>query len=223
MRSMMEKKISIQAVLGFSLMLLAGCASQVTRSPATSPAVRTAFVKPAPGAVYSSDGTADDKLSASKASADIQLPAFVVTRHNEDVFRENDQDIPVIVEYGWDYRAGMGVQRVYNRDGSFRSERALPGQTLGFTDPEIELAFALTREAPELAVQLSEPNLNFYAGFRYLDSGDVACGPGSRCLHVIVSGGDDGQRPIAHAIVDLMKRRMVHPFFTPDTPGPSKH
>ena len=57
-------------------------------------------------------------------------------------------------------------------------------------------------------------------GFAFREAGDPGCSDGSRCVHVIVSGGDDGQRPVAHAIVDLMRRRVVHPFYGPDNPGP---
>jgi hypothetical protein len=193
--------------------LLAACAAAPQRTP----------VEAAPGALPPLSGTAGEagpQLSASRASRDIQLPALLTIRRYDDVFRENGTDVPVTVEYAWDYRRGLGVEQVYTRDGQPRSRRDLPGNTMNFTDLEMELAFALTREHAQLGPLLREPGLNFYGGFAYFDAGDADCRQGSRCVHVIVSGGDDGQRPVVHAIVDLMRRKVVHPFFGPDNPAP---
>ena len=41
----------------------------------------------------------------------------------------------------------------------------LPELTLNVSDAELELAFALVREEPQLATVLSQPQLNFYGGF----------------------------------------------------------
>ena len=212
-------RINSSLLLCIALVSASGCRSQPERTSAAAPVEQAKSL----GNLSSSAGVADSKVSASKSSAEIHLPDFVVVRRYDDVFRENDKDVPVTVEYGWDYHLGVVVERVYDRGGALHSQRQLPGQTLAVTDPELELAFAIARESPELSVTLSEPNLNFYGGFSYLNSADAPCSRGSRCVHLIVSGGNDGERPVAHSIVDLMTRRVIHPFFTPETPDPSKH
>lgn len=206
--------------------LLAACAATPHKAapPHKADAPPATAAAPAkPGALKPLSGTAGEAgpgLSASRASRDIQLPALLTIRRYDDVFRENGADVPVTVEYAWDYQRGLGVEQVYTRDGKPRSRRELPGQTMNFTDLEMELAFALAREHAQLGPLLREPGLNFYGGFAYFDASDPGCRQGSRCVHVIVSGGDDGQRPVAHAIVDLMQRKVVHPFYGPDNPAP---
>lgn len=172
------------------------------------------------GTLASTAGVGGVQVDASRASADIRLPDIVVVRRYDDLFRENDADLPVTVEYAWDYARGVGIERVYTRDGKPHAQRDLPGQTLNFTDAEMELAFALAREHAALGAVLAQPGLRFYGGFAFLKADDPGCSTGSRCVHVIVSAGQDGQRPVAHAIVDLARRQVVHPFYGPDNPGP---
>lgn len=212
--------LSTFTTLRFVLPLLA---AGLLAACATAPPRETAHAAKVPrGGLSGTAGEAGPGLSAGKASRDIQLPAIVAIRRYDDVFRENGADVPVTVEYAWDYSRGIGIERVYSRGGSgeLRSQRDLPNQTMNFTDAEMELAFALTREDQRLSMALAEPGLNFYAGFAYLDARDADCSRGSRCVHVIVSGGADGERAVAHAIVDLMQRKVVHPFFGTDNPAP---
>lgn len=205
--------------------LLAACAAAPPRGTA-APAVAAGqrdVAATGPGTLGTLAGTAGvagPQLSDSRASSEIRLPAIVVVRRYDDVFRENGANLPVTVEYVWDYARGVGVERVYTRDGQPHSQRDLPEQTLNFTDTEMELAFALAREHTSLGPVLAQRGLRFYGGFAFREASDPGCGQHSRCVHVIVSGGDDGERPVAHAIVDLMKRVVVHPFYGPDNPGP---
>ncbi|HNR92349.1 MAG TPA: hypothetical protein PKO41_07985, partial [Dokdonella sp.] len=116
----------------------------------------------------------------------------------------------VFVEYGWDYRRGIVVETVYETDGTVSSRTDMPAHTLNFTDRELELAIALAREDERLRDVLAEPGLHYYAGFPYRQVEQPMCAAHSRCVHVIVSA-DDGQRHVAHAIVDLMTRKVVLP------------
>ena len=195
------------AVATLAAALLAACAGpRVQRMPQ---APRTL------AHVSSSAGETGPGVSATKASRDIVLPSYVVVRRYDDVFREDDRNVPVTVEYGWDYLRRSAIERVYARGSdTLRSERAIAGLTLNVSDAELELAFALVREEPQLATVLSQPQLNFYGGFSYEEADDPDCGAGSRCIHVIISAGD-GQRAVAHSIVDLATRRVVHPFYAP--------
>jgi hypothetical protein len=200
------KSALILSCLSTSL-LLAACAPSPTK-PVQAPA-RTAGLSSSAGV----GGTG--AASVVKASSEIHLPDYVAVRRYDDVFREEGRDVPVTVEYGWDYRRSSAIERIYERGGSrLRSERAMPGLTLNVTDAELELAFALTRENPELRTLLIQPDLNFYGGFSFEEADDPVCRTGSRCIHVIISAGD-GERSVAHAIVDLATRQVVHPFYVP--------
>ena len=162
-----------------------------------------------------SAGVGGAKLRTDIASKDIVLPDYVAVRRYGDVFTDDGVNRKVFVEYGWDYKRGLVIETLYDADGKQQTRSEKPGYTLNFTDRELELAIALAREEPTLRKRLSAADLNFYAGFAYRESKDAGCSDGSRCVHVIVSAGD-GQRHVAHAIVDLMTRRVIHVSLDPD-------
>lgn len=162
-----------------------------------------------------SAGVGGGAVRTDLASAAIRLPAYVPVRRYQDVFTIDGVNRRVVVEYGWDYRAGLVIEHVYDETGHVLSRSEKPGYTLNFTDRELELAIAIAREDARLAPLLASTDLNYYAGFPYREASDQGCRGLSRCVHVIVSAGD-GQRHVAHAIVDLMARRVVHAQLDPE-------
>ena len=203
------------------LALLSACQPAVVR-PSAAMADEIAFDGLAP--LSSSAGVGGGAVRTDLSSASIQLTDYVPVRRYEDVFTTDGANRKVIVEYGWDYRSGVAVEPVRDAAGTVLSRTEKPGYTLNFTDRELELAIAIAREDPRLHNVLAADDLNFYAGFPYREAKEIACSDKSRCVHVIVSAGD-GQRHVAHAIVDLMSRSVVHPFLDPDRkpdPIPSK-
>lgn len=162
-----------------------------------------------------SAGVGGANVRTDAASKDIVLPDYEAVRRYGDVFTTDGVNRKVYVEYGWDYKRGMVVETIFDATGKRQSQSDKPGYTLNFTDRELELAIALAREDPTLRDRLSAADLNFYAGFAYRETREALCGERSRCVHVIVSAGD-GQRHVAHAIVDLMTRRVVHAPFNPN-------
>lgn len=165
--------------------------------------------------LHASAGVGGGMVHIDLASSEIVLPEYLPVRRYQDVFTENDINRKVWVEYGWDYRRGVVVETVYDETGHEFRKTDKPGYTLNFADRELELAIALAREEPSLHELLSASDLNFYAGFVLRNENDAGCKAGSRCVHVIVSRGD-GQQHVAHAIVDLMTRRVVHAALDPD-------
>lgn len=162
-----------------------------------------------------SAGVGGGTVRTNLESASIQLPEYIPVRRYQDAFTIEGRTLGVFVEYGWDYREGVAVERVYSLDGVEISRTPKPSYTLNYTDRELELAIALARENAELREVLAADDLNFYAGFSYREGNDPKCAEKSRCVHVIVSAGD-GSRHVAHAIVDLMTRRVVHPYLDPE-------
>jgi len=199
------------ALLTAALSLVAACQH--------APRVRTSEsgrADPAPtlAPLSASAGVGGGAVRIDVASASIRLPDYVLVRRYPDVFTIDGKNLKVIVEYAWDYRSGVAIEKVYDESGKLINRTPKPGYTLSFTDRELELAIAIAREDPRLRSVLSASDLNFYAGFAYREANQPECREKSRCLHVIVSAGD-GQRHVAHAIVDLMTRRVVHPNLDP--------
>lgn len=195
---------------------LVGCKPVATKpsgSTAATEEVTPANNRMAP--LSASSGVGGRNVDTTLASSSIQLPDYVPVRRYQDVFTVEGKNKRVFVEYAWDYRAGTAVEKIYDENGVEIRRTELPGTTISFTDREVELAIALTREDPRLAGLFQSGDMNYYAGFAYREPNDPGCGEGSRCVHVIVSEGD-GQRHVAHAIVDLMTRRVVHPKLDPD-------
>ncbi|MEZ5462789.1 hypothetical protein [Dokdonella sp.] len=203
-------------VLVMASAALAGCQTTATKLAQGSPEDREAGTnadKLRP--LSASSGVGGRNVDTTLSSGSILLPDYVPVRRYQDVFTLDGENKRVLVEYAWDYRAGTAVEKVYDESGLELRRTQLPGTTISFTDRELELAIALTREDPRLAGLFKQGDMNYYAGFAYREPDDPGCGEGSRCLHVIVSEGD-GQRHVAHSIVDLMTRRVIHPQLDPD-------
>ena len=211
---------TMMRVVGLALVLSAGiplaaCQHAVRPSEPAGGESGTVSVVTAMPLLSASAGVGGSHVRTDVASKDIVLGDYVPVRRYGDVFTTDGVNRKVFVEYGWDYKRGMVIETVYDAAGKQQSRSDKPGYTLNFTDRELELAIALAREEPSLRQSLSAGDLNFYAGFAYRESKEPLCGEGSRCVHVIVSAGD-GQRHVAHAIVDLMTRRVAHASLDPD-------
>lgn len=202
-------------LLGAMILLVAACqhdAARLAARPGAGGDGSTAVAALQP--LSASAGVGGRAVRTDLASRDIRLPEYVPVRRYQDVFSEDGVNRKVYVEYGWDYRRGITVETVYDAAGKPIRRVDQPGTMLNFTDRELELAIAIAREHPRLKAVLGADDLNFYAGFVYMESDVPGCGRKSRCLHVIVSAGD-GQRHVAHAIVDLMTRKVVKPLLDP--------
>jgi hypothetical protein len=192
---------------------LSACSSVTTTSEQSSAVDRVDPDKLAP--LSASAGVGGGAVRTDVASSSIVLDDYVPVRRYHDIFTVDGNNQKVIVEYGWDYRKGVAIERVYSEEGFVQSQTEKPGYTMNFTDRELELAIALAREEPTLRSLLADTELNYYAGFPYREINEKDCNEKSRCVHVIVSAGD-GQLHVAHAIVDLMTRRVIHPSLDPD-------
>lgn len=209
------RQFAIATGLALATLLLAACQHDAARSVKADAAEANDSTNGKNlSPLSASAGVGGGAVRTDLSSRDIQLPDYVPVRRYQDVFTENGTNRKVYVEYGWDYRRGVSVETVYDVDGKPTRRVEQPGTMLNFTDRELELAIALAREHPQLKSELAADDLNFYAGFVFMESDVPGCGRKSRCVHVIVSAGD-GQRHVAHAIVDLMARKVVKPFLDP--------
>lgn len=121
-----------------------------------------------------------------------------------------------VVTRGWDYAAGVGIQRVFDPQGRRISEEVLPGADLSLTPAERRRVEDLVRADPQLAPIINQPGVRVWAGgFVVREPGDPYCDRGSRCVRAI-AGANDGNDAVAHAVVDLMTDRVVYPFYSPE-------
>jgi hypothetical protein len=145
---------------------------------------------------------------------------FVLVREYVDSVKTDAGDVYQKVQYGWDYDQGVAVERIYRlQEQSGRisdnankliSEQAQPGLTLKTTEAELQYAYALVRSHRDLKIVCMRQDARFYGGFS-LRNDDVSnrCGVKSRCIHVIVSGGPNGEEALVHAIVDLALGQVI--------------
>ncbi|GMU42062.1 MAG: hypothetical protein IT479_07700 [Xanthomonadales bacterium] len=141
---------------------------------------------------------------------DPRASGIVIVRSYDDVFKQDGAEIPVHVEYAWDYDRAVAIQRIRDAQGRI-SEHEQPMLTLNLTDAEKAYAFELARADPQIGPQMQAAD-HVYGGFSYRVPDDADCNSRSRCVHVIASAGD-GWRKLVHAIVDLQTGRVVQPHF----------
>jgi hypothetical protein len=138
---------------------------------------------------------------------------LVVVRSYEDRFRLDDGTDEIRrVEYAWDYDQGVAVETIYRRDGKVLQRQPMPGLTLQPTAAELEHAYRLVREAPELRTITRRPDLSLTGGFSLREPDHRHCAAQSRCVHIMGTTPPD-DRVVLHAIVDLMSNRVVDPHY----------
>lgn len=143
-------------------------------------------------------------------------------REYVDMNKVDSKDVYTRIRMFWDYDRGVTVVETFDMDKNLLSTVDEPGLTPNATEEEIARAIELTKAEPQLRDIVSRPGIFFHAGFIYRDGSDSVCAAHSRCIHVFVSGGADSGIPLAHAIVDLMTDKVVHPFFAPEETGGKK-
>ena len=146
---------------------------------------------------------------------------FVLVREYVDSVKSGSEDVYQKVQYGWDYDKGMAVERIYSMQDALIREEDQPTLTLETTSAELDYAFDLVRQHPALKKICSRADARFYGGFSLRENDPTKqkadhaarCAAKSRCIHIIVSGGPNGEEPLAHAIVDLMLGSVVDPSY----------
>ena len=126
-------------------------------------------------------------------------------------------DRRVQVEYLWDYTDAVARRRTLDSAGAVIEDQTEPARTLSATKSELDWAIMLIKANREVAVKLV-PDVVYYGGFSFRESGHPECDLRSRCIHVIGSR-DGGRRKVFHALVDLQTSRVVAPDYDPALGG----
>lgn len=132
--------------------------------------------------------------------------AIVVVRDYIELMKVDGHDERHRVQYAWNYTRAIAQRRLFAVDGTLQSVEDRPGLTLKATDDEIAYATGLVRNDPRLK-DAAGGATEFYGGFSVRDAGSE-CDVGSRCIRVLATR-DQGRHNMFHAIVDLMRGRIV--------------
>ena len=164
-------------------------------------------------------GCAHRSNSEAATATPTRPSGYVMVREYVDSVKTDRGDVYQKVQYGWDYDQISAVQRISSMDGKLISAHAEPNLTLETTPKELEYAFALVRQHPELRKMASRFDALISGGFSLTTdpseagAANTECGAKSRCIHVIISGGVDGEKSLAHAIVNLASGIVVDPHY----------
>ena len=168
------------------------------------------------------------KSNASTEALSQRPTGFVIVRDYVDSVKTDHGEEYQKIQYGWDYERGVAVERISTLEGALISEKPWPALTLKATDAEMDYAYSLVRADPRLKQTAIRKDARFYGGFSYadrehLDDPNRPCKEKSRCVHVMVSGGPNGEENIAHAIVDLALGQVVIANYQASSSTPSKN
>lgn len=165
---------------------------------------------------------AGDEPVASLADPDGRMRGYAFARKYQDVVKIDGKNVQQTVEYGYDYDRRSAVRRISDASGALMSEELLPTESLRANERESARLVELVRTHPQLGPLMQQPDLHIHTGgFVVREPGDRYCDVGSRCLRVIVSSGDGSTR-VLHAVVDLVRDRVVYPFYDDSTPVQTK-
>jgi hypothetical protein len=120
------------------------------------------------------------------------------------------------VDLVFDYRKGVAYQNFYSMDGLQLGMKKI-AQTLPAPSPEeIEEAFGMVRNEPDLARLFARFHPVLEGGFVLEEGRNKPCGPGARCLHVFLLSSDRAGL-IERVVVDLARQRIAYRNYVPPT------
>ena len=118
------------------------------------------------------------------------------------------------VELVFDYRKGVAYQNFYSVDGTRLGARKI-AQTLPAPSPEeIEEAFGMVRNDPDMARLFARFHPVLEGGFVLEEGRSKPCGPGARCLHVFLLSSDRAGL-IERVVVDLARPKIAYRNYVP--------
>lgn len=194
-----------------SALLLAACAQTplAFNESASAPPAAAAASNPAPPMP-----DIDQFVTLAQIPANVAPPSgYVRVRDYVDSVKTPSGDQYQRVEYGWDYAKGVAVERRSTMDGGLIESAEQPALTLVPTQDEMMYAYHLVAIHPQLSKLVQRKDARLYGGFSLREPDDKYCNQASRCVHVMISGGDNGELALGHAIVDLMRKHVVYPFY----------
>ncbi len=164
------------------------------------------------GAVSASSSAADLR----KASDGITLtsrPVRLLRAWSETV-KIGGRDYPRSVRVVFDYAKGEAREESYDARGILRASRKFTENLPVPSKEEVAEAYDLVRSEPALASIFARFGVVLEGGFPYEEAAGMPCGPGARCVHVLLLSSDRAGL-IRRVVVDLGSRTIPYLVYTP--------
>lgn len=135
-------------------------------------------------------------------------------RSYEETVKSVGGEYPRRVDIVFDYYKGIAWQHFYSLTGVLTGSKKITQSLPSPSTVEIDEAFALVREAPELERLFARFHPVLEGGFVMEEGRGKPCGPGARCLHVFVLSSDRAGL-IERVVVDLARQNIAYRHYTP--------
>jgi hypothetical protein len=162
-------------------------------------------------------------VSTAARAAEIRKPSDAVTttsrpvrllRSWQESVKINGRDYPRSVRLVFDYARGEAREESYDARGVLRASRRIT-QTLPVpSKEEVAEAYDIVRNEPSLASIFARFGVVLEGGFPYEEAAGMPCGPGARCVHVLLLSSDRAGL-IRRVVVDLGSRTVPYLVYTP--------
>ncbi|HEY1250415.1 MAG TPA: hypothetical protein VGH97_04450 [Thermoanaerobaculia bacterium] len=132
----------------------------------------------------------------------------------QETVKVNGRDYPRTMRLVFDYAKGEAREESYDAHGILRVSRRYT-QTLPVpSKEELAEAYDIVRGEPALASIFARFGVVLEGGFPYEESVGMPCGPGARCVHVLLLSADRAGL-IRRVVVDLGSRTVPYLVYTP--------
>jgi hypothetical protein len=131
-----------------------------------------------------------------------------------DSIKTRQGDVPRRVDILYDYSRAAAFERSSTLDGRLISSRRIVVNPPTPSAAEIEEAFAIVRQDPELARIIRRFSATLEGGFIIEEGRFKTCGPGSRCVLVQMLSSDRSGL-IRVSGVDLVRQKVAYRTFIP--------
>jgi len=151
-----------------------------------------------------------------RASTSVTLtsrPVRLLRTWQESV-KINGRDYPRTVRLVFDYAKGEAREESFDARGVLRATKRYT-QTLPVpSKQEVDEAYDIVRGDPALASIFARFRVVLEGGFPYEEEAGMPCGPGARCVHVLLLSSDRSGL-IRRVVVDLSSRTIPYLAYTP--------
>lgn len=132
----------------------------------------------------------------------------------QETVKLNGRDYPRSVRLVFDYAKGEAREDSYDSRGILRASRKLTQALPVPSREEVAEAYGIVRNEPSLASIFARFGVVLEGGFPYEEAAGMPCGPGARCVHVLLLSSDRSGL-IRRVVVDLGSRTVPYLVYTP--------
>ncbi len=165
------------------------------------------------GAAVSTAAVAADLAKASGGVTVTSRPVRLLRAWSETV-KIGGRDYPRTVRLVFDYARGEAREESYDARGILRGSRRFTENLPVPSKEEVAEAYDLVRSEPALASIFARFGVVLEGGFPYEEAAGMPCGPGARCVHVLLLSSDRAGL-IRRVVVDLGSRTIPYLVYAP--------